>query len=122
MRPVSNDKRTDIVAAKKRGESVEKIKKWLHVSDSTISRIWNTFKKTGAYTPKPYTGRKSHIPPEADQRIRALLAKKPDITLEALIEEQALPLTVSGLSRRLAKMDLSYKKRRFSPTGRTVPT
>jgi transposase len=122
MRPLSNDKRTDIVAAKQRGESVEQIKKWLHVSDSTVSRIWNRFKKTGVYAPKPYTGRKSGIPPETDQRLRARIKQKPDITLEALIEEYALPLTVSGMSRRLAKMDLSYKKRRFSPTGKLAPT
>ena len=55
VKPVSNDKRADIVAAKQRGEPVVVIKKWFNVSDSTISRIWNKFKKTGSYEPVPYT-------------------------------------------------------------------
>jgi transposase len=122
MRPVSNDKRSDIVAAKQRGESVAEIKRWLSVSDSTISRIWNMFKKTGAFAPLPFTGRKSRIPARKDEDIRARLKQQPDITLEALIAEHALGLTVSGLSRRLAKMDLSYKKKRFIQTGKTAPT
>jgi transposase len=102
MQPVSNDKRADIVAAKQRGESVVTIKKWFNISDSSISRIWNKFKKTGSYTPIPYTGRKSDITPETDIKIRVKIKETPDITLDELINELSLNLTVSGLSKRLA--------------------
>jgi len=122
MRPVSNDKRADIVAAKERGEPVAKIKKWFKVSGSTVSRIWNRHKKTGSYAPTAYTGRKSGIPPETDGKIRAKVGETPDITLAGLIGALSLGLTVSGLSRRLAGMGLSYKKRRSSLTGRTAAT
>jgi len=120
MQPVSEDKRADIVEAKLRGESVEKIQAWFHVSKRTIGRIWVKFKRTGSYAPTPYAGRKSVITPETDEKIRARILENPDVTLEALIEELSLNLTISGLSRRLAKMGLSYKKRRSTPTARSA--
>jgi putative transposase len=120
VQPISYDKRADIVAAKQRGEPVTAIKKWFNVSDSTISRIWNKYKKTGSYAPVPYTGRRSGISAETNQNICSRIAETPDITLADLIEELSLPLTISGLSRRLAKMNLTYKKRHSIPTGKTV--
>jgi len=111
VRPVSNDKRANIITAKQREESVSEIKKWLNVSDSTISRIWNKYLKTGNYEPIPYTGRKSDISPEKDKEIRAKIMEKPDITAEELIDELSINLTTSGLYRHLAKMDLTFKKR-----------
>lgn len=112
VKPISTDKRENIIAAKQRNETVEQIKKWLNVSDSTISRIWNKFLKTGSYAPIPYTGRKSDIPPAKDEEIRAKITESPDITAEELIAELSLNLTVSGVYRHLAKMNLTYKKRR----------
>ena len=112
MKPISNDMRANIVAAKQREETVEQIKKWLNVSDSTISRIWNKFLKTGSYKPIPYTGRKSDISPEKDEEIRAKILETPDITADELIAELSLGLTTSGVYRHLAKMDLTFKKRR----------
>ena len=120
VKPISNDKRENIIAAKKRKETVEEIKKWLNVSDSTISRIWNKYLKTGSYEPIPYTGRKSDISPEKDDEIRAKIKETPDITAEKLIEELSLNLTTSGLYRRLARMGLSYKKRRSTLTDKSV--
>jgi len=112
MQPVSNDKRADIIAAKERKESVNSIKKWFNVSDSTISRIWNKYLKTGSFMPIAYTGRKSDITPEQDEQIRLKIKENCDITIEKLIGELQLEITVSGLSRRLEKMGLSFKKRR----------
>jgi len=112
MKPISNDKRENIIAAKQRKESVEQIKKWLNVSSSTISRVWNKFLKTGSYEAIPYTGRKSDITPQKDEEIKSTIKEKPDITAEELIEKLSLNLTTSGLYRRLSKMGLSFKKRR----------
>ena len=111
MQPVSNDKRLDIIAAKQRNEAVKSIKRWFNVSDSTISRIWNKYLKTGSFLPIPYTGRKSDITPQQDEQIRLKIQENCDITIEKLISELQLNITVSGLSRRLEKMGLSYKKR-----------
>ena len=120
MQPISNDTRAAIIEAKQRNEPVEQIKKWLNVSDSTISRIWNRFLKTGCYLPTPYTGRKSDITPEMDNKIKEKITETPDITLEELIGTLEINLTISGLSRRLAKMGLSYKKRRSTQTDKSA--
>ncbi len=111
MQPVSNDKRADIISAKQRQEPVKSIKRWFNVSDSTISRIWNKYLKTGSFLPIPYKGRKSDITPQQDEQIRLKIQENCDITIEKIISELQLNITVSGLSRRLEKMGLSFKKR-----------
>ena len=120
MQPVSNDKRASIIAAKERGESAEAIMTWFNVSRSTVGRMWRKYKKTGSYFPVPYTGRRSDVTPETDEQIKAKIKETPDITLEQLLAELPINLTVSGLSKRLSRMGLSYKKRHSSPAGSSV--
>lgn len=110
MRPVSNDKRADIIAAKKRKESVKTIKAWFNVSESTISRIWNQYLKTDSFLPIPYTGRKSNITADQDEAIRSKIEENCDITREKLISELQLNIKESGLSRHLKKIGLSLRK------------
>jgi transposase len=117
MQPISNDKRADIIKAKQRNESVETIKEWFNISESSISRIWNKFLKTGSYLPIPYVGRKSDITPAQDEQIRLKIKENCDIRLEDLISELSLELTISGLSRHLKKMGISLKKN--TPPQRT---
>jgi transposase len=97
--------------AKQRNEKRETIAYWLNVSISTVDKVWRRFKETGSYSPTPYTGRKSKIDEETDKRIRAEIKANIDITLEEMIEKLSLPLTPSGLCRKLDRMGLSYKKR-----------
>jgi len=111
VRPVSNDKRADIIAAKQRNEPVTQIKKWFNISERTISRIWNKYQKTKNYQPTPYTGRKSKLSKETDQQIRKTITETPDITLNELIDKLSLDLTEGGLSFHLKKMGLTFKKR-----------
>jgi transposase len=118
VRPISDDKRADIIAAKQRKEPVALIKKWFNISESTISRIWNKYQKTGKYTPTPYTGRKSGITKEKEEQIRDAIAKTPDITLNELREELSLDITEGGLSFHLKAMGLTFKKRRSILTGK----
>ena len=116
MQPISNDKRQNIIEAKQRNESVEIIIKWFNVSASSISRIWNKYLKTGDYSSIPYAGRKSDITKEKDDEIREYIKNNNDATLEEMIEALSINLTISGLSRHLNKMDLSYKKRHCTRT------
>jgi hypothetical protein len=43
VRPISEDKRADIIAAKQCNEPAEQIKKWFNISERAISRIWNKY-------------------------------------------------------------------------------
>ena len=122
MQPISNDKRQNIIEAKQRKEPVNAIVKWFNISASSISRIWNKYLKTGEYSAIPYTGRKSDISEEEDGEIREYISKNNDATLEEMIEALSIKLTVSGLSRHLDKMGLSYKKRHFTQTDSNAKT
>ena len=111
MRPIDNKTRENIISAKKRNEKRETISLWLGISISTVDKVWKRFNETGSFLPTPYTGKKSIIDAETDARIRNTIKETPDITLEDLIYELSLPLTISGLFRKLDRMGLSYKKR-----------
>jgi len=111
VRPVSDDKRADIIAAKQRNEPVAQIKKWFNISERTIGRIWSKYQKTGKYQPTPYLGRKSKLSKETDQQIKNTIAETPDITLNELIDKLSLDLTEGGLSFHLKKLGFSFKKR-----------
>ena len=112
MRPVDEKTRANIIAAKQRNERRETIALWLGVSISTIDKVWRRFKETGSFMPTPYIGRKSNIDAATNEKLREIINKYPDLTLEELIDELSLPLTISGLFRKLDRMGLSYKKRR----------
>jgi len=119
MRPVSNEKRELIIEAKKRGESEKNIMKWVkNTSRSSIGKIWKLCRTTGSYKPKPYKGNNRKITPQTEEKIRQTIKEKPDITLQELIDELSLNVCESGLSRRLKKMGLTYKKRHSIQTDR----
>jgi len=94
---------------------------WLNVSISTIDKVWRKFKKTGAYLPIPYTGRKSALIKKQEEENRTKIQQIPDITILDLIAELKLDMTESGLSRHLKKMDLTFKKRRSMQTAKNEP-
>lgn len=112
MRPISNDKRKNIIEAKQRGESLENIIKWFCVSKATINRIYKIYKDTGNYEPVAYTGRRSSFTEEMNTKIRTIVKNTPDITLQEIIDKLKLKVTVSGLSRHMETIGLTFKKRR----------
>jgi len=73
------------------------------------------YQKTGKYQLTPYTGRKSKLSKEQDQKIKDTITKTPDITLIELNEELYLNLTKGGLSIHLKKMGyhINFIKRVF---------
>jgi transposase len=121
MRPTDNKTRENIILAKQRKEKRETIAFWLNVSVSTVDKVWRRFTDTGSYEPTPYTGRKSSIDILTDENIRAAINETPDITLEELISKLSLPLTPSGLCRKLGRMGFSFKKRQLIRQSKTAP-
>ncbi|MDR1993830.1 MAG: hypothetical protein LBQ98_10160 [Nitrososphaerota archaeon] len=118
MRATDDKTRENIVLAMQRKEKRNTIAMWLNISISTIDKVWHKFKKTGAYLPIPYTGRKSTLTNKQEEQIRTKIKQTPDITIIELIDELSLDMTESGLSRHLKKMDLTFKKRRSMQTAK----
>jgi transposase len=97
--------------------------KWVkNTSRSSIGKIWKLYRTTGSYQPKPYKGNNRKITPQTEEKIRQTIKEKTDITLQELIAELSLNVGESGLSRRLKKMGLTYKKRHFIQTDRKDQT
>jgi transposase len=112
--PISNEKRADIIKHMKAGECKENIAKWLFICVRTVTRVWNKFNAIGSYEAAPRnSGRKALVSEETMNLVVAKIKETPDITLLELIDEFKLPISESALCKRLIKLGLTYKKRRF---------
>ncbi len=109
--PLSGDIRKRIINAKKRGDTHNKISKDLQISVSAITRILALYRETESYEPRPLNnGRKSCLSEEQMQQVMKKIEEQPDVTLQELIDEFALHITPGGLSKKLKKLNLTYKK------------
>ena len=62
------------------------------------------------------------ILPGHQQQLRALLVRKPDLTLKELRQQVALNCTLPAIHYALQRMGLTYKKRHSMPVSRTGRT
>jgi len=78
--------------------------------------MWKQYKEKNTIAPKPHKkGRKPRIDEAAMEKITADISEQPDITLEELVEKFELKISISALSRKLTKLDLTFKKRHYLP-------
>ena len=121
-KPLSQKAREDIVYHKKNGVKNEEIVKWLRISKASVKRIWRQYKEENTISPKPHKrGRKPAFCDKVMSKITAKVKEQPDITLAELIAEFELSISVSALSRKLTKKDLTFKKRHYFPKSNSVP-
>lgn len=111
MKPIPNEIRKLVVAAKERKEKEEDIAKWYNISRSSIQKIYRLHKETGSILPTPYPGAKPRITDEQLKKLDEFVEKNPDKTLDEIIEELQLPIKKSRLSVILIGMDYNFKKR-----------
>jgi len=114
--PLSREMREKIIFHKENGEKEKEISKWLHISESSVTKIWRIYKKQKTIAPKPHKkGRKPAFSAGKMEEIVAKIREQPDITLSELIEQFGLPISISALSRKITKLNLTFKKRRCLP-------
>jgi transposase len=116
-KPLSDDLRKRIIVAKLRGDTEDKIAADKEVSKSTVTKLWSLYKETDSYSPRPNpSGRKPALSDQQLENIKITIGECPDITLQELIDEFALPVSVSALSRTVRfKLELHCKKKRYTP-------
>jgi putative transposase len=120
--PLSEEMRKKIIVHKENGETEAEIVKWLQISQSAITRIWRKYREENTIAPKPHNkGRKPAFGEDIMKQITAKIAEQPDITLEELVEYFGLKISISALSRKLTKLDLTFKKRRCFARNSFVP-
>jgi transposase len=111
--PLSQETREKIVYHKKAGAKNAEIAKWLRVTPRSVEKIWKRYKEEKTIEPKPHNkGRKPAFCDKKMDKIKAKIAEEPDMTLEEIVEYFNLNISISALSRKLTKLDLTFKKRR----------
>ncbi len=122
-KPISLDLRERIVTAyDEKAGTREEIAKRFKVSLGMVKKLLAQRRRTGDLRARcRYCGRKARLMPEHGRRIRELVAREPDLTLEEIKQRLGLKHTVAAIHWVLAKMGLTYKKRRSMRPSRTVP-
>jgi transposase len=121
MRTISLDLRQRIVDSydKKDGARPE-IARRFRVSLGLVKKLLQQRRRTGDIAPRHHlSGRKPTIVATHRSQMRALLAKKNDLTLRELRQAAGLNCSLQAINVVLAKMGLTYKKRRSTPANRS---
>jgi transposase len=93
------------------------------VSLGMVKKLLQQRRRTGEIAPRHrYSGRKPLILTAHQRQMRALLGKKPDMTLKELREVMALDCSLPAIHYALEKMGLTFKKRHSGPASKTVQT
>jgi transposase len=101
----------------------EAVARRYRVSLGMVKKLLQQRRRTGDIAPRHYrSGRKPRIAATHQRQMRALLGRKPDMTLAELREAVELECSLPAIHHALLKMGLSYKKRRSAPASRTGPT
>jgi transposase len=125
-RPISLDLRQRILAAYDEHEgSREEIAHRFRVSLGMVKKLLQQRRHTGDIACRyNRCGRKPKLVAGHRQKLRALLSRKPDLTLEELRRAAQLECTIQAIHYVLEEMGLTYKKRHSVPVnkiGRTLP-
>jgi len=124
MGTISLDLRQRIVTSYDQGEGTrEEIAKRYLVSMGFVAKLLQQRRWTKDIAPRHrYSGRKPKLLKTHRRQLRALLAKKPDATLQELHTALGVECTLQAIHYVLVSMGLTYKKRRSGPANRTART
>ena len=123
MRTVSLDLRQRIVDSYDNKEGTRlAIAGRFRVSLALVKKLLQQRRRTGDIAARHcFSGRKPTIGPTHRSQIRAVLAKKNDLTLRELRQAAGLHCSLQAINVVLAKMGLTYKKRHSAPANKTGP-
>jgi transposase len=111
MDPIPTYLRERMVKAVEEGASVAEVASRFAVSDNTV-RNFVRLAKEGALKPKPRSGGPGTALDEADrERLVEAVDQRPDATLQELVDECGLNVSISTVSRELAKLDRPRKRK-----------
>lgn len=124
MRTLSLDLRERILASYDDHEGTrEEVAVRFRVSLGMVKKLLQQRRRTGDIAPRHhYSGRKPTILVSHQHQMRALLGRKPDLTLKELRAAVALDCTLPAIHYVLKKLGLTYKKRHSGPVSKTVRT
>lgn len=123
-RPYSADLRERVVRAVEAGASCRATSAKFDVSVSFVVKLMERWRRQGTIEPDQYGGwKRSKLAPHAE-RVRALVAAEPDLTIaeiHARLSAAGIDTSPAGVSRFLAACELTRKKRPPTPASRSAP-
>jgi len=124
MRTLSLDLRERILTSYDHGEGTrDQVAHRYRVSLGMVKKLLQQRRRTGQIGPRHhYSGRKPIILDAHRRTLRTLLGQKPDLTLRELRQALALVCSLPAIHYALAKMGLTYKKRRSGPASKIART
>ena len=125
MRPLSEDLRERIIAAKAEGAGTGEVCARYGVSRKSVERFWAQQGASGHCRPKQIGGYRVSRLKKHGKRLRSWIARQPDLTLGELQlrcqKELKVQIGINALWHQLDRLGLSYKKndaRRRAGTAR----
>jgi transposase len=121
---ISLDLRERILTAYDQKEGTrEEVARRFRVSLGLVKKLLQQRRHTGDIRPRHRnSGRKPLLVRSHQQKLRQLLGRKPDLTLEEMRRDLAVNCTLQAIHYVLEKMGLTYKKRHSAPANKTVLT
>jgi len=126
-RPYSVDLRERVVRAVDNGASRRATAAQFEVSISFVVKLMQRWQRCGTVQPDRIGGAKRAVLAAHAERVRALVAAAPDLTIAELrsrLADEGIATSRSGLGRFLIAAGMTRKKSRSMPpsrTGRTSP-
>lgn len=122
MKALSLDLRERILSTyDKENGTREQVARRFRVSLGMVKKLIQQRRHTGEIGARRHLcGRKPRILKSHRSQMRAILKKKPDITLKELREAVALDCTLPAIHYVLEDMGLTYKKRLSMPASRSA--
>ena len=114
MRPLSQDLRQRIIAARERGAGTGEVCRRFGVSRKSVERFWKQHRLTGECRPKQIGGYRRSRLEKHDRTLRRWIGAQADLTLSELqkrcLEDLKVSIGITALWHRLEQLGLSYKK------------
>jgi len=114
MRPLSEDLRRRIIAAREEGEATGEVCQRFRVSRKSVQRFWKQYALSGHCRPKQIGGYRRSRLEKHGPTLRRWIAQQADLTLAELQqrcrEHLDVRIGLNALWHRLDRLGLSYKK------------
>src|SRR4051812_17917898 len=114
MKPLSEDLRLRIIAAREKGEGTGDVCRRFSVSRKSVERFWKQHVERGHCRPQKVGGHRVSRLARHESSLRAWITQQPDLTLEEIRErcrqQLGVRIGLNALWTRLERWKLSFKK------------
>jgi transposase len=122
MEAYSMDLRRRVVADSDEGLGTTALAKKYRVSESWIRNLKRWRRESGQIGPRPQRVHHETKLDEHLEQLQELVRRQPDATLAELRVQLGVDVSISTISRVLRRLQMTFKKKSFTPPSRTVRT